>query len=327
MKKSVKEPLVVAFIGRDDPHRGDSRGAVGVARAAAEMLGGRYKAVYDDDLTSHFNSKSAYTERLQEFAREFDAEGGVDILLGSTCHEIHGFLKKEPLIIESRWNEEYSEKRIAAPAGLVAHDLTKGKLQAEADLFKTHYPDIKGPLVGIMMGGCCVNIPSIVDDLLLKARHHDALTFFICPSRRTESYYDQIMDEIRNRRRDDFPELVVLGKEYDKAISGYNPYYGLLGSADHLVLIGESGSMISEALFTGKPLYMAHMFQVQMSPLKFQGYLTELDGDTDKPFISRQMPPLNVTADVAASIADEYLQKKDEIAKICKRSSGGAFMI
>ena len=47
-EKIIKDesPLVMAWIGQDDPLRGDSQMAVGLAKLCAEMTGGRY--VYVD---------------------------------------------------------------------------------------------------------------------------------------------------------------------------------------------------------------------------------------------------------------------------------------
>ena len=41
--------------------------------------------------------------------------------------------------------------------------------------------------------------------------------------------------------------------------SGANPYFGMLGAADAIVVTADSVSMISEAAATGKPVYIVEL--------------------------------------------------------------------
>lgn len=41
--------------------------------------------------------------------------------------------------------------------------------------------------------------------------------------------------------------------------NGFNPYFGILGMADYLVVTCDSVNMISEALATGKPVNVANL--------------------------------------------------------------------
>ncbi|MAH04456.1 MAG: hypothetical protein CL561_02740 [Alphaproteobacteria bacterium] len=326
-----KKPLVMAFIGLDDPYRGDSRGAAGVGRIAAKLLDGRYEYVDADSLSKTFNHVSGYENQLAAYAEQINQAGGVDILIGSTGEKFIELLEKKPVIIEGRFNEKFSESRAYMqdiPMGLVSHDLSQDKLNKEGAAFDLHYPNIKGSLIAVMMGGACIDIHGIVENIISKLKHETGpVTLFVCPSRRTEEYYQEFLDELALQRKDNFPELTVMGKEYNKAISSYNPYYGLLANANHIVLVGESGSMISEALYTGKPLHMAHMVHVQMSPLIDQGYIIDMAEVQDRPFISPSMPRLDVTMEVASSIVLEYKEAKDALACVLKRSAGGGPMI
>jgi mitochondrial fission protein ELM1 len=40
---------------------------------------------------------------------------------------------------------------------------------------------------------------------------------------------------------------------------GENPYFGLLGLADHIIVTGDSVNMVSEAASTGKPVHVVHL--------------------------------------------------------------------
>src|SRR5262249_20742063 len=40
---------------------------------------------------------------------------------------------------------------------------------------------------------------------------------------------------------------------------GYNPYYGMLGTADYIIATCDSVNMVSEACTTGKPVYVVDL--------------------------------------------------------------------
>ena len=86
--------------------------------------------------------------------------------------------------------------------------------------------------------------------------------------------------------------------------TGENPYFGYLGLADHVVVTGDSVSMVSEACATGKPV---HVIDREGGSRKFESFHAGLraDGLTRAfaaPLASWTYPPLEDTALVAAEV-------------------------
>ena len=59
-------PRVMAYIGDDDPHRGDSKAAQGLARVVADMLNGTY--VYVDRQTIKQYWIGSYYTKIKKLA-------------------------------------------------------------------------------------------------------------------------------------------------------------------------------------------------------------------------------------------------------------------
>lgn len=76
-----KTPSVMAFIGEDDPNRGDSKGAIGLSRLVAEMIGGRYVYLDKDMLDKSFPNIKRIKDQLDAYIK---TEGPPAIIIGST---------------------------------------------------------------------------------------------------------------------------------------------------------------------------------------------------------------------------------------------------
>src|SRR3546814_5078500 len=70
----------------------------------------------------------------------------------------------------------------------------------------------------------------------------------ITPSRRTGARNEEIL----RRGLAGLPAEIWDG-------SGENPYFGILGLADHVIVTGDSVNMVSEAASTGKPVHVVHL--------------------------------------------------------------------
>ena len=92
------------------------------------------------------------------------------------------------------------------------------------------------------------------------------------------------------------------GEVWDFA--GDNPYFAYLGAADHIVVTGDSVTMISEACSTGKPVYVVDLdggspkFSRFHNTLRDAGHTLPFDGRLS----TQPAEPLTETADVAAEI-------------------------
>lgn len=214
---------------------------------------------------------------------------------------------------------------------LVSHHLTRNQLKREAREFVQHYPDIRGPLVAVMMGGEMDK--SRYADLAKKltgiAGAYPEITFFICPSRRTGDGDKLLMKSLYSRSALLRAKIVfnnaasalglcqqrrlsIRGVDYKEAVAGYNPYFGLLGRADHIVVAGDSQSMVSEALFAGKNIYYLG-YCSDYEDLVRAGYVTDIkDVPSGRPFPTRRIERLNLTHEVAGALAEEYRKKTQE---------------
>jgi len=141
---------------------------------------------------------------------------------------------------------------IETRAGL--HRVTQTKIQAGADQWRDRFAHMPRPLIGVLLGGS--NRRYLLDRRTgaeLGARLAAAAaavggSLAVTPSRRTGP---PAMEGLREALGDR-PRFIWDGK-------GDNPYFGLLGLADHLVITADSVSMISEALITGKPVHVARL--------------------------------------------------------------------
>lgn len=147
------------------------------------------------------------------------------------------------------------------------HHVTPEKIErAVAEHMATH-PDlatIKGlrPILGVLIGGSNATATltpekstQLITSLKSAAAELDA-HLWITASRRTGA------DNIRAMQS----ELAGTGHWFWNN-EGTNPYMAILGSADFLVVTGDSVSMVSEAASTGKPVYT----------LDFDGYSGRLN--------------------------------------------------
>ena len=86
--------------------------------------------------------------------------------------------------------------------------------------------------------------------------------------------------------------------------TGPNPYLGMLALAGHIVVTEDSVSMISEAISTGKPVYVAEMAGGSRRLAQFHASLME-DGIV-RPFDGRlsqwRYEPVNETPRIAAEV-------------------------
>ena len=302
------KPVVMAFIGDDDPRRGDSRGAVGVAKAAASMLQAEY--VYLDaamlkrefPFTFYFNSKSSigYEQAVRRYLKR---KGVPDIVIGTNANDIRLPGVQPPLLIESRYNEEYSKVRSSLGAyGLSCHDLDRDALNVAAAEFREHYPNIKTPLIGVHVT-LDAALGTVSDQLAKMVSHYPAATVFICEGRNvgmSGDYKSLLPDCIRQRCGS---AVDVIEVSYEQSQAGYNPYPGLIGAADQHVVLGTSQSVLSEVLVAGKMVVTDYGH----SPYIAKSGLTRMFKDMGYgalPDISVDVP--DVTRAVARDIVSEY---------------------
>ena len=134
------------------------------------------------------------------------------------------------------------------PIDLALHDVTPEVLAAAAETWRERFSDLPRPLTGVLLGGSTKRHLFTVDQGRVLAEQLKALRaeggLAVTPSRRTP-------DEVKAVLREAFagdPGVFL----WDEA--GDNPYRGILALSDRLAATGDSVSMVSEAVATGRPV-------------------------------------------------------------------------
>jgi uncharacterized protein len=156
------------------------------------------------------------------------------------------------LVVAPR-HDRFAGPNVIATIGAV-HGVTPAKLATAASHWERAFEYLPRPLIGVLIGGSNGRfhldrdaMQSIADHLAALVRHTQG-ALAITPSRRTGTENEAILRE----KLKSMPAFVWDGK-------GDNPYLGILGLADAIVVTEDSVSMTSEALATGKPVYIARL--------------------------------------------------------------------
>jgi hypothetical protein len=130
------------------------------------------------------------------------------------------------------------------------HRVTPALLAAGARRFAGVFADLPRPLVAVLIGGdnrvyrlAPERFAAFVEALAGLARRGYGLA--ITPSRRTAPEAEAAL----RAGLQDLPAFIWDG-------SGDNPYFGMLGLADAVIVTADSVSMVSEAAATGKPVHV-----------------------------------------------------------------------
>lgn len=172
------------------------------------------------------------------------------------------------------------------------------------------FESLPRPRVGVLLGGPRKGVTfneSYIDQLihgLHVRRRQEGGSLLVMASRRTPP---ELVERVR-QGLGDVPGLVWAGHD-----DGSNPYPGVLGWADRLVVTPDSVNMLSEACAVGVPV---HTFVQGTLPEKLErfhkslravGLLHSLDAKDTPP-----VPPLRVTAAIAATLRDLIALRQNE---------------
>ncbi|RCS29220.1 nucleoside-diphosphate sugar epimerase [Rhodanobacter denitrificans] len=170
------------------------------------------------------------------------------------------------------------------------------------------FAELPQPRVGVLLGGPRRGIMLDTDyarrlaDCLLERRHREGGSLLVLGSRRTPP---ALMDIFRAALRD-VPGLVWAGPD-----DGRNPYPGVLGWADRLVVTPDSVNMLSEACAVGCPVStlvtrpLPAKLERFHQALRTAGLLHDLDADTGM----TPAPPLRETTAIAATLRERILAR------------------
>lgn len=134
------------------------------------------------------------------------------------------------------------------------HRVTPQMLQKEAAKFLPTVAHLPSPRIAVLIGGSNAVYQLTPREMVPLAAQLKALvkdkggSLMITPSRRTG---DENLSILQNELRDS-PAYIWNGQ-------GDNPYYGMLGLADIILVTCDSVNMVSEACTTGKPTYVINL--------------------------------------------------------------------
>lgn len=133
------------------------------------------------------------------------------------------------------------------------HRVTQLRLAEGARRLAPLVAALPRPLVAVLIGGSNrvyrlseARFAAFADQLARLARQGVGVA--VTPSRRTGATAERILRE----RLEGLPAFIWDG-------GGENPYFGLLGLADAVVVTADSVSMVSEAAATGKPVHVVDL--------------------------------------------------------------------
>lgn len=153
------------------------------------------------------------------------------------------------LVITPRHDELIGRNVMTTRGSL--HRVTSEMLKQEAEAFKKDVAHLPAPRIAVLIGGSNSvyqltpnEMPSIIERLRKLASSTDG-SLMVTPSRRTgEKNLAMLQEGLK-----DVPSYIW-------NMQGANPYYGMLGLADAIVVTADSVNMASEACSTGKPVYI-----------------------------------------------------------------------
>jgi mitochondrial fission protein ELM1 len=150
------------------------------------------------------------------------------------------------------------------------HKVTPEKLAEGAARWAPVFASQSRPLVAVLVGGssgACQFTPAearLLADRLAALVRDRSVGLIVTPSRRTGAENTAILRET----------LLPLGAMvWDGA--GDNPYFGMLALADVILVTGESVSMVSEACYSGKPVYTIDLQSRNKRLIRFHELMRE----------------------------------------------------
>ncbi len=279
-----KPPMIVVSIDNDNPARGDTHGYIGMAKRIASMTGGKFFFLDDKALEDMYPHIWQYPdeeyecrkndERLKQF---FEDHGAPDYLFSrQTSLFMQKYLEQKGKgVIISAYNEHVSENLgfMLGLGKMVPHHLTPEILAHEGYKFATEYQELPRPFIGVVIANLYGDQGKLARKLGDLQKAYKEATIFVTSCHRTgEEEYTDFMGCLRAylKASEGRVKLVDYNYKFHETHEGmdqrWNPYAGILHQSDHLILAGESHSMVSEMLSTGKIVHKAQNILPKREP-------------------------------------------------------------
>lgn len=316
--------VVVDCTSHQDQSGGDLNAHKGLARHIANLLGAKYSEItYDqcpDGAQGHLKSLME-GDAPPDFI--FTKQPGLDPCCDSSVQSASA-----GLVIAS-----FSENLVRKLMGydpvnyeLVPHHLEAKTVDWQRDIFAREYAELPRPLVGVFLTGeytehdrsrAGVTANSIA--LTLKNEG----TVFLCSSRHNRKDFAACSDFFRERIGNQamFVDFNLNAqREAYGAEESWNPYIGLLASADHLVVFGNgSSSIVSEAVSMGKNVHMLAP-DYEFPQLAKRGYLTDIH--SRKSLQTRLIEPIGINDSMAKALICKHAEVVQSI-RCCEKKPDG----
>ncbi|MGH8159864.1 MAG: mitochondrial fission ELM1 family protein [Rhodanobacter sp.] len=223
-----------------------------------------------------------------------------------------------PRIDPAHWNTVIAPRHDRVEGSNVLQPL--GSLNAVDDAWLAdgrescpQFAELPQPRVGVLLGGPRKGIALDADyasqltTRLLQRQQHEGGSLLVLASRRTSP---ALIETFRHALKS-VPGLLWAGRD-----DGRNPYPGVLGWADRLVVTPDSVNMLSEACAVGCPV---QTFVTSVLPAKIERFhqvLREagLLQDLDTPAPAHRSPPLRETAAIATELRERIHQHQRDPA-------------
>ncbi|HEY1588903.1 MAG TPA: mitochondrial fission ELM1 family protein, partial [Rhodanobacter sp.] len=172
------------------------------------------------------------------------------------------------------------------------------------------FAELPQPRVGVLLGGPRKGISLDADytrqlaSRLLERQRREGGSLLVLASRRTPLTLIETFRDALNG----LPGLVWAGRD-----DGRNPYPGVLGWADRLVVTPDSVNMLSEACAVGCPVQTFICGALPAKIERFHHGLREagLLQDLDAPAFPERRPPLRETAAIAVELCERIQRRSD----------------
>jgi mitochondrial fission protein ELM1 len=195
------------------------------------------------------------------------------------------------------------------------HHITTEKLKEAANHFRPLLASLPRPLIGVLMGGKNKHqgfSPMAMRDFadqLSSAAVSTGGGLAITPSRRTNMEMERILRECFKG----MPAYYIWDTQSE------NPYLGLLALSDVIVVTSDSISMISEACFTGKPVYV---YELPGAGRRHKSFLDNLlRAGMIRPFLGKiekwEYHPLDETRYAADFVRKQFFKKMPVGSQLC----------
>lgn len=190
------------------------------------------------------------------------------------------------------------------------HRVSTTMLQEQAQKFAPHFAHLPRPYVAVLLGGTNGAYkldPAVMMQFgpqLAELSKKEKVSLLVTPSRRTGDANMVLLSALLH----DCPNYIWDGK-------GDNPYYGMLGLADAIIVTCDSINMVSEACRTGKPVYVVQLpghsdkFASFHQSLVASGNIRFFDGNLGNGQPQKSINPLDEMTRVAALVRNAYLSK------------------